>query len=101
MDISASRKPSNCWESFYGDGFGEVAGLVDVAAAADGDVVREELQGDDLEDGQEQFGRGGDVEGVFDQLLDVAISLGGDGDDAAGAGGNLLNVAEGLLVLEN
>ncbi len=51
---------------FHGNGFGEVAGLVDVAAAADGDVVGEELQGDDFEDGEEQFGGLGDVDGVFD-----------------------------------
>jgi hypothetical protein len=31
-------------------------GLVYVAAAADGDVVGEELQGDDFEDGEEEFG---------------------------------------------
>jgi hypothetical protein len=35
----------------HGDGFGEVAGLVYVAAAADGYVVGEELEGDDFEDG--------------------------------------------------
>jgi len=85
----------------YGDGFGEVAGLVDVAAAADGDVVGEELQGNDLEDGEEQLRGGGDVDGVFDELGDLAVALDGDGDDAAGAGGDLLNVAEGLLVLED
>jgi len=41
----------------YGDGFGEVAGLVYVAAAADGDVVGEELQGDDLHNGRRSLGR--------------------------------------------
>jgi hypothetical protein len=35
-----------------GDGFGQVAGLVDVAAAADGYVVGEELEGDYFEDGE-------------------------------------------------
>ena len=34
------------------DGFGKVAGLVHVAAAADGDVVGEQLERDDLQDGQ-------------------------------------------------
>ena len=86
---------------FHGDGFGEVSGLVYVAATADGDVVGEELQGDDLEDRQEQLWGGGDVDGVFDELGDVAVALDGDGDDAAGARGDLLNVAEGLLVLED
>ena len=64
-------------------------------------MVGEELEGDDLEDGEEQLRGGGDVDGVFDELADLPVALDGDGDDAAGAGGNLLNVAEGLLVLEN
>ena len=64
-------------------------------------MVGEELQGDDFEDGEEQLRGGGDVDGVFDELADLAVALDGDGDDAAGAGGDLLNVAEGLLVLQN
>src|SRR6185437_8636873 len=84
-----------------GYAFCQVAGLVYVAAAADGDVVREELQGHDFEDGEEQLGRGGDVDDVFDEVLDLAVALGGDGDDAAGAGGDLLNVGEGFFVLED
>jgi hypothetical protein len=31
-------------------------------------VVGEELEGDDLEDGQEQLGGGGDVDDMFDKL---------------------------------
>jgi hypothetical protein len=38
---------------FHGNGFREVSGLVDVAAAADGDVVGEELEGNYFEDGEE------------------------------------------------
>ena len=64
-------------------------------------MVGEELQGDDLQDGEEQLRGGGDVDGVFYQLSDGLVALDGDGDDAAGAGGDLLNVAEGLLVLED
>ena len=36
-----------------GDAFGEVAGFVDVAASEDGDVVGEELQRDDGQQGEE------------------------------------------------
>ena len=36
--------------SFNGHGLGEVPGLVDVAAADDGDVVGQELEGHDVED---------------------------------------------------
>jgi len=38
---------------------------------------------------------------VLDLGGDLAVALDGDGDDAARAGGDLLNVAEGLLVLED
>ena len=64
-------------------------------------MVGEELEGDDFEDGEEQLGGGGDVDDVFDELGDGLVAFDGDGDDAAGAGGDLLNVAEGLLVLED
>ena len=75
--------------------------MVDVAASADGDVVGEELEGDGFEEGEEELGGGGDVDGVFDELGDGGVALGGDGDDAAGAGGDLLDVAQGFFVLED
>jgi hypothetical protein len=65
--------------------------LVDVAAAFDGDVVGEELEGDDFEDGEEELGGGGDFEEVLDELVDVGVAFGGDGDDAAAARGDLLD----------
>jgi hypothetical protein len=49
-DDDDGRAP-NCL--FYSDALGQVSGLVDVAAAADGDVVGEELEGDDFEDGKQ------------------------------------------------
>jgi hypothetical protein len=39
--------------SLDGDGFGQVAGLIDVATAAHGDVVGEQLQGDNFEQRRE------------------------------------------------
>lgn len=54
-----------------GDALGEVARLVDVAASADGDVVGEELEGDDFEDGEEEFGGGGDFQHVLDEACQV------------------------------
>jgi len=62
----------------HGDAFSEVAGLVDVAAAADGDVVGEELQGDDFEQGKEQLGGLRDVNDVFDQMGDGGVAFDGD-----------------------
>ena len=75
--------------------------MVNVAAAADGDVVGEELEGDDFEEGEEELGGGGDFDDMLDELVDVLVAFGGDGDDAAAAGGDLLNVREGLFVLED
>ena len=41
---------------FDGDALGQIARLIDVAAAADGDVIRQQLQRHDFEDGQQQLG---------------------------------------------
>ncbi len=38
---------------------------------------------------------------MFDELGDVFIALGGDSDDAAGAGGDFLDVGEGFFVFED
>jgi hypothetical protein len=35
----------------------------------------------------------GDLDGVFDELLDLFVAFDGYGDDAAGAGGYFLDVA--------
>ena len=50
---------------FDGDGLGEVARLIHVAAAADGDVVGEQLQRNDFENGRDQFRRRGDFDDVI------------------------------------
>ena len=42
--------------------------MVDVAAAADGDVVGEELEGDDFQNGKKEFVGLRDVDDVFDHL---------------------------------
>ena len=38
---------------------------------------------------------------MFYEVADLFVALDGDGDDSAAAGGDLLNVAEGLFVLED
>ena len=43
----------------------------------------------------------GDVDYVLDQLADVGVAFDGDGDDAAGAGADFLDVGERLFVLED
>jgi hypothetical protein len=71
---------------FDADGFGQVFGLADTAAAADGDVIGEHLQGDDLEDGQQQLGAWG-MEMTSRPAGLCGVTLDGDGDHAAGARG--------------
>jgi hypothetical protein len=62
--------------------------LAHIAASADGDVVGEELEGDCFEDAGEVVRAFGDVEGLFDELPYLVVAFGGDGDDAAAAGGD-------------
>lgn len=64
-------------------------------------MVGEELEGDYFEDGEKEFVGGRDVDDALDQALDVFVAFDGDGDDAAGAGGDFLDVGEGLFVLED
>lgn len=44
---------------FHGHAFRQIPRLVYVAAAANSDVTGEELEGDDFEDGQQEFGAWG------------------------------------------
>jgi hypothetical protein len=51
--------------SFHGNGLGQVAGLVYVAAATDGDVIGQELQRNNFEEWNQEFGCGRQ----FDQVV--------------------------------
>ena len=53
MQSQAERDEQLSAALFYRHALCQVAGLVDVAAAPDGDVVGEELERDDFEDGKE------------------------------------------------
>ncbi len=85
---------------FHRHRFGEISGLVHVAAAADGDVIREQLQRDDLNKRAEQLDGRRNVDHVLHQAADGRVAFSGYGDDAAGAGGDLLDVGEGLFVAQ-
>ena len=77
-----------------GDAFGEVARFVHVASEGDGDVVSEELEGDDGEDGCKKFEGFGDEDRVVHDFLDFMIAFCGHGDDWAFSGFDFLDVAE-------
>src|SRR3712207_6450679 len=85
----------------HGDALGQVAGLVHVAAAQQGDVVGQQLQRHRLQE-RLQVVRGlGDKDDVVGAVQDVGggllVPLGGDGDDRAAAGFDLLQVAHHLF----
>ena len=82
----------------YGDGLGEIAWLVNIAAAADGDVIGQQLKGHDFNERGEQLESWRDMNDVLHQAADRGVALSGYGDHAAGAGGDLLNVGESLFI---
>ena len=55
-------------------------------------MIGEELERDYFEDRQEKFAGLGDINGLFYELLDVAVAFNGDCYDTAAAGGYFLNV---------
>lgn len=64
-------------------------------------MVGEELKGDYFEDGEEELVAGGDVDDVFYKPCNVRVPFNSDRDDAAGTGGDFLDVREGLFVLQD
>ena len=80
------------------DAFGQVSGLVYVAAAVYGDVVGEQLQGDGGEDGGEGLGAVGDVDDFVAVLGDGGVALGSDGKDDAVARADFLDVGDDFFV---
>ena len=65
---------------FDGDGFSEVARLVHVAAAPDGDVVRQHLQRNDFEDRCEELRHGGNFDHMVGNFASDVIPFGDNGD---------------------
>ncbi len=63
--------------------FRQISRLVDVAAAADGDVIREQLQRDDREDRAEQIACFGNLDDVIRNLLTHGVAFGQDRNDDA------------------
>ncbi len=83
-----------------GDALGEIAGLVDIAAAANGDVVGEQLQRNHFEQRQQQFARDGDGDDVVGHFGDLFIAFAGNRDDDAAAGFDFLDIGERFFVMD-
>src|SRR6267378_4754415 len=81
-----------------GDGLCQVAGLVYVAAAADGYVIRKELKGNDFEQRGEKFRSGGNFDDVVGGFASEAVARRDDGDDDAVAGAYFLDVGDAFFV---
>src|SRR3990172_8737108 len=86
---------------FYRDALREIARLVHIAAAVDGDVVREQLQRQHHEDGREQRRSDGqlehDVAREIERGCQLAVSARGERNHRTAAGLDLLHVADHLL----
>ena len=66
----------------YRDALGEVSGLVDVAAAQDGDLAGEQLQRDARRDGAEHVADCWHADNAVGDLVDLLVALGGNDDMA-------------------
>ena len=104
--IEAAARPRRCGGAqprraacrlLDGDGLGEVARLVDVQAAAAGDLVREQLQRDDREDRLQHPVDRGDLDRGVGVLDDLLVAGGGERDHVRAAGADLLHVGGELL----
>ena len=83
---------------FHGHTFGEVSWLIDVQAPRHSDVVRQELEGYDGEEGRQRHNRFRHLDITIDHAFHLTIALGDDGGDAALAGDDLLHVGDDFLV---
>ena len=84
--------------SFDRHALGQVARLVDVAAAPPRDVVGQQLERDDRQERLDDLGRIGDRQEDVRQRGERVVALGADGDDRAVARLDLLDVAQRLGV---
>lgn len=83
---------------FHGDAFGQVPGLVDVAAPLQGDVVRQQLQGRHTQLGQQhRLHLRHRQHSVCPGQHSLPVGLGGQGQDAGAPGLYLHHVAHSLV----
>src|SRR5947208_17198356 len=76
----------------YGYRFGQISRLVDIAPAANGDVIRQKLQRHDRQYRAKQVRRLGNLDDMIGYLGTHRVALGQDGDDNAVAGLHLNDV---------
>jgi hypothetical protein len=79
--------------SFHRHTLRQIPRLIHIAASSHGDVVRQQLERHHFQNGKQQLVALWDVDDMLDHLSNVRVAFDGDGDDAAGAGADFLDVA--------
>src|ERR1035441_9055116 len=76
--VCTSTRCENCRRAslFNGDALGQVARLIHVAAAAHGDVIRQQLQRYDLQNRRQQVGRRRNLDDVVAEAARLRVALG-------------------------
>src|SRR5260370_39257200 len=78
--------------------FGEVPRLINVATTTDGDVIGQQLQRHDLENGQQKLRRRRYIDEVVYRLFDLFVAFSGYGNHLSGPRLDFLDVGNGFLV---
>ena len=83
--IPRSPAATSCDKSglLHRDRLRQVAWLIDIATAADRDVIRQQLQRNNLEDRRKQFRSLRYVDYMVGRFFDLFVALGGDGDNGS------------------
>ena len=101
IEVRAGRKvEAGLRDLLHRDALRQIARLIDVAAAAHGDVVRQQLQRHDLQDRRQQFRGRRDLDDVVRRLVRLLVALRHHRDHDAFARLHFLNVGKRLLVQE-
>ena len=79
----------------------QIARLIDIAAAADGDVIGQQLARHDFQNRHQQFRCVGNVEDVIGGLANLFVAFGGDGDYRPGTGFHFLQIRQRFLVTQH
>lgn len=98
LAVSIAEHLKKTAQSLDGDGFGEISGLIEVITEHVGDVIGEELEVEDGEEGLDEFVAIGDEEGVFAGAGECVVAVSKDSDDASAARFDFLEVRECFFV---
>lgn len=84
-------------ELFDGDGLGEVAGLVDIGAPFEGDIIGQKLAGHGIDDAGQFIADVGEPKDVGSDFVHFGGAFRGESEDGASSGLDFHEVAEHLF----